>query len=63
MNNKELGIYIHIPFCKKKCYYCDFVSYPNMKEKQKEGQKRKQREHWLRIRHGKLHLTKFMRLI
>ncbi len=24
---KELGIYLHIPFCKKKCYYCDFVSY------------------------------------
>ena len=23
----ELGIYIHIPFCKQKCYYCDFVSY------------------------------------
>lgn len=23
----ELGIYIHIPFCKSKCYYCDFVSY------------------------------------
>ena len=27
MQNKELGIYIHIPFCKQKCYYCDFVSY------------------------------------
>lgn len=24
---KELGIYVHIPFCKQKCYYCDFVSY------------------------------------
>ena len=29
---KELGIYIHIPFCKQKCYYCDFISYSN-KEK------------------------------
>ena len=29
MNKKELGIYIHIPFCKNKCYYCDFISYPN----------------------------------
>lgn len=29
MENKELGIYIHIPFCKSKCYYCDFVSYTN----------------------------------
>ena len=26
---KELGIYVHIPFCKQKCYYCDFVSYCN----------------------------------
>lgn len=26
---KELGIYIHIPFCTKKCDYCDFVSYSN----------------------------------
>lgn len=26
---KELGIYIHIPFCKQKCSYCDFISYSN----------------------------------
>ena len=25
---KELGIYIHIPFCVKKCAYCDFLSAP-----------------------------------
>jgi len=25
---KPIGIYIHIPFCVKKCAYCDFVSYP-----------------------------------
>lgn len=24
---KELGIYIHIPFCKRKCAYCDFISF------------------------------------
>ena len=24
---KELGIYVHIPFCKQKCSYCDFISY------------------------------------
>ena len=23
----ELGIYIHIPFCKRKCDYCDFISF------------------------------------
>ena len=26
---KEIGLYIHIPFCKQKCYYCDFCSYAN----------------------------------
>ena len=25
----DLGIYIHIPFCIKKCDYCDFISYTN----------------------------------
>lgn len=25
----ELGIYVHIPFCIKKCDYCDFISYSN----------------------------------
>lgn len=29
------GIYFHIPFCLKKCYYCDFISFPNI-EKQNE---------------------------
>lgn len=24
---KKYGLYIHIPFCEKKCYYCDFASY------------------------------------
>ena len=28
-NIKKIGLYIHIPFCKSKCYYCDFVSYPD----------------------------------
>ena len=26
---KMLGLYIHIPFCKKKCDYCDFISFAN----------------------------------
>lgn len=26
---RKLGIYVHIPFCKKKCEYCDFISFSN----------------------------------
>lgn len=33
---KELGIYVHIPFCIRKCAYCDFISYPNKLEMQEE---------------------------
>jgi len=29
------SIYIHIPFCKKKCYYCDFYSVSSIKNKEK----------------------------
>ncbi len=27
MQNKPMGLYVHIPFCNKKCDYCDFVSF------------------------------------
>ena len=27
MKSKELSVYIHIPFCKRKCNYCDFCSF------------------------------------
>ena len=33
---ENIGIYVHIPFCIHKCYYCDFISYPNKLDKQKE---------------------------
>ncbi len=26
---KDIGIYIHIPFCMHKCFYCDFTSFSN----------------------------------
>lgn len=29
---KDLGLYIHIPFCVKKCAYCDFLSWSGDKE-------------------------------
>lgn len=33
MKKKQaLGIYVHIPFCEKKCNYCDFLSGPANKE-------------------------------
>lgn len=35
MEEKEIGLYIHIPFCKQKCYYCDFVSFANKIEFEK----------------------------
>ena len=25
---KELELYLHIPFCERKCAYCDFLSAP-----------------------------------
>ena len=28
-NKKPLGIYIHVPFCRSKCQYCDFYSVTN----------------------------------
>lgn len=30
--NKDIGIYVHIPFCLQKCFYCDFASYQNKDE-------------------------------
>ena len=33
---KELELYIHIPFCEKKCAYCDFLSFPRGKDVQKQ---------------------------
>lgn len=29
---KNIGIYVHIPFCKQKCKYCDFTSFSNKEE-------------------------------
>lgn len=30
---KKVGCYIHIPFCQKKCYYCDFCAYMNVEHR------------------------------
>ena len=34
---ENLGIYVHIPFCKKKCKYCDFISFSCFEEKEEES--------------------------
>ena len=33
---KNLGLYVHIPFCARKCDYCDFISYCNKDNKIEE---------------------------
>lgn len=33
---KDVGIYVHIPFCKQKCYYCDFNSFADKNEFKEE---------------------------
>ena len=30
---KPLGLYIHVPFCKQKCIYCDFYSLPHQESR------------------------------
>ena len=34
---KDLSIYIHIPFCVRKCLYCDFLSFPVSAGKEMES--------------------------
>lgn len=36
MNKKNLEIYVHIPFCARKCAYCDFLSFPGNQQTQRE---------------------------
>ncbi len=30
MDDKRIGLYVHIPYCRQKCSYCDFNSYASM---------------------------------
>jgi len=36
-NKTSLGIYIHVPFCRSKCQYCDFYSLANKDDRLMDG--------------------------
>ena len=38
-DRERLGIYIHIPFCRSKCDYCDFYSLAGREERMSAYQK------------------------
>ena len=37
MKVKPIGLYVHIPFCVRKCNYCDFCSYDSLEPCVREG--------------------------
>ncbi len=39
MKTSDISLYIHIPYCVKKCLYCDFLSYPLSSCQGKEAKK------------------------
>ncbi len=36
LNLKKISLYVHIPFCERKCLYCDFLSFSASDETKKE---------------------------
>ena len=36
LEDRSIEIYVHIPFCVRKCLYCDFLSFPAGREVQKQ---------------------------
>lgn len=37
--SKTLGLYVHIPFCRSKCDYCDFYSLAGREDRMDDYQK------------------------
>lgn len=55
MISKKAGLYLHIPFCVKKCNYCDFLSFPTTEQEkqwyaEKLNQEIKERSYLLKDR-------------
>lgn len=57
--SKSLGIYVHIPFCRSKCQYCDFYSLPRS-EKTPELMDRYVQALEAHIREGGARATKYV---
>ena len=59
--SKKPGIYIHIPFCVKKCKYCAFLSYSIIEDEElaREGSKAKSQEEYVRALIHEIELRAF----
>ena len=36
LRGRRLGLYIHVPFCRRKCDYCDFYSLANSEDRMQD---------------------------
>ena len=50
MKAKPIGLYVHIPFCLKKCGYCDFCSFSDLDENTRRAYLKRLREEIFRYR-------------
>ena len=50
------GMYVHVPFCRHKCHYCDFYSFVDAQDRQEEFVARMEIElqQWARVQRGEL---------
>ena len=65
-----LGVYIHVPFCERKCIYCAFSSFCDLKEKDRylsalkdeidnfDYKKLEKSENYIELKDGKFSLKK-----
>jgi oxygen-independent coproporphyrinogen-3 oxidase len=49
-----LGLYLHVPFCKSKCHYCDFCSFPTLENSDTYLEALGHEARLLSIEHGRL---------